>query len=198
MNCRHCRTPLEQVFLDLGHAPPSNAYLGAAALRGPETTFPLRLFACEVCRLVQTEDYAEADALFSADYAYFSSTSRSWLDHARAYADMITDRLGLDGDSRVVEIASNDEPCGRGRRAWAQVLFVRMRGNDARAPRTASIPYGEADLVLGVDGVETLRALGPDASLRVASRRPIPCPCPSNPTRGRRRTCCRMVPGVMA
>jgi hypothetical protein len=68
-----------------------------------------------------------------------------------------------------VEIASNDEPCGRGRRAWAQVLFVRMRGNDARAPRTASIPYGEADLVLGVDGVETLRALGPDASLRVAS-----------------------------
>jgi hypothetical protein len=68
-----------------------------------------------------------------------------------------------------VEIAANDEPCGRGRRAWAQVLFVRMRGNDGRAPRTASIPYGEADLVLGVDGVETLRALGPDAALRVAS-----------------------------
>ena len=68
-----------------------------------------------------------------------------------------------------VEIASSDETCGRARRAWAQVLFVRMRGNDGRAPRTASIPYGEADLVLGVDGVETLRALGPDAALRVAS-----------------------------
>ena len=68
-----------------------------------------------------------------------------------------------------VEIALSDEPCGRGRRAWSQVLFVRLRGNDARAPRTASIPYGEADLVLGVDAVETLRALGPDPSLRVAS-----------------------------
>lgn len=68
-----------------------------------------------------------------------------------------------------VEVASNDEVCGRGRRAWSQVLFVRLRGADARAPRTASIPYGEADLVLGVDAVETLRALGPDPALRVAS-----------------------------
>ncbi len=108
MNCRHCRTPLEQIFLDLGHAPPSNAYLDAAALRGPETTFPLRLFACGVCRLVQTEDYAEADALFSEDYAYFSSTSRGWLEHARRYAVMITERLRLGADSHVVEIASND------------------------------------------------------------------------------------------
>jgi indolepyruvate ferredoxin oxidoreductase len=68
-----------------------------------------------------------------------------------------------------VELATCDEPCGRGRRAWSQVLFVRMRGKDARAPRTASIPYGEADLVLGVDAVETLRSLGPDPGLRVAS-----------------------------
>ncbi len=68
-----------------------------------------------------------------------------------------------------VEIAANDEPVGRGRRAWAQVLFVRDREGDARAPRTAGIPYGEADLLLGADGVETLRALGPDPVLRVAS-----------------------------
>ena len=67
-----------------------------------------------------------------------------------------------------VEIAANDEPVGRGRRAWAQVLFVRLREGDARAPRTAGIPYGEADLLLGPDGVETLRALGPDPVLRVA------------------------------
>jgi SAM-dependent methyltransferase len=108
MNCRHCHAPLEQVFLDLGHAPPSNAYLDAAALRAPEVTFPLRLFACGRCRLVQTEDYAEADALFSADYAYFSSTSRTWLEHAERFSAMITRRLGLDGDSLVVEVASND------------------------------------------------------------------------------------------
>ena len=68
-----------------------------------------------------------------------------------------------------VELLTSDEPCGRGRRAWTQVLYVRMRGADTRAARTAMIPYGEADLVLGIDAVETLRAIGPDASLRVAS-----------------------------
>lgn len=68
-----------------------------------------------------------------------------------------------------VEVRASDEPCGRGRRAWAQVLFVRMRGNEPRAPRLGAIPYGEADLVIGLDGIEALRALGPDPSLRVAS-----------------------------
>ncbi|WP_426050864.1 class I SAM-dependent methyltransferase [Brevundimonas sp. SL161] len=108
MNCRHCRSPLEQVFLDLGHAPPSNAYLDAAALRAPETTYPLRLFVCGACYLVQTEDYTEAEALFSPDYAYFSSTSRSWLDHAARFSWMITDRFSLGADSLVIEVASND------------------------------------------------------------------------------------------
>ena len=68
-----------------------------------------------------------------------------------------------------VELRASDEPCGRGRRAWAQVLFVRMRGEEPRAPRTGAVPYGEADLVLGMDAIETLRALGPDPALRVAS-----------------------------
>lgn len=108
MSCRHCNARLEQSFLDLGHAPPSNAYLSAADLRAPEVSYPLRIMVCPDCRLVQTEDYAAADELFSPDYAYFSSTSRGWLDHAARYAAMITDRLGLDGDSRVIEVASND------------------------------------------------------------------------------------------
>ncbi len=69
-----------------------------------------------------------------------------------------------------VESRTSDEPCGRGRRAWSQLLFVRLRGAEPRAPRTGAIPYGEADLVIGVDAVETLRALGPDPALRVASR----------------------------
>ncbi|MFM7051866.1 MAG: hypothetical protein ACKOYN_07015, partial [Planctomycetota bacterium] len=68
-----------------------------------------------------------------------------------------------------VEAVASDEACGRGRRAWAQVLFVRWREEESRAPRTATVPYGEADLVIGVDAVETLRALGPDPALRVAS-----------------------------
>jgi len=108
MNCRHCARPLEHLFLDLGFAPPSNAYLEAADLAQPERYFPLRLFVCGNCWLVQTDDYASAGDLFKDDYAYFSSTSRSWLEHAAAYAQMITQRLALDAGTHVVEIASND------------------------------------------------------------------------------------------
>jgi len=108
MNCRHCKHDLEHVFLDLGFAPPSNAYLSKSDLQKPEKYFPLRLFVCEKCWLVQTEDFATPDELFSSDYAYFSSISSSWLAHARNYVKMIKDRLGLNRSSFVLEIASND------------------------------------------------------------------------------------------
>jgi SAM-dependent methyltransferase len=108
MKCRHCHTNLEHVFLDLGYAPPSNSYLSHEALREPETTFPLKLYVCEECWLVQTEDYTEADQLFSGDYAYFSSTSQSWLRHAAQYTESITKRLELTKNSFVIEVASND------------------------------------------------------------------------------------------
>jgi len=108
MKCRHCSTPLEHVFLDLGFAPPSNAYLAPDALCAPETYFPLKLRVCQTCALVQTEDYARADALFSHDYAYFSSISHTWLAHAKAYAEMITSRLALNAESLVIEVAAND------------------------------------------------------------------------------------------
>ena len=108
MKCRHCHTELGHVFLDLGYAPPSNAYLSKEALRAPETTFPLKLYVCDKCWLVQTEDYAEADELFSGDYAYFSSTSQGWLQHAARYTQSITQRLGLNSESFVIEVASND------------------------------------------------------------------------------------------
>ena len=108
MNCRHCSAPLEHVFLDLGFAPPSNAYLNAADLQAPEQYFPLKLFVCDKCWLVQTEDYSRSDELFTKDYAYFSSVSTTWLAHARSYVDMITARLGLGSNSFVIEVASND------------------------------------------------------------------------------------------
>ena len=108
MNCRHCGSRLEHTFLDLGVAPPSNAYLSKADLEKPEQCFPLKIMVCTKCWLVQTEDYAQAEDLFSAEYAYFSSTSSSWLAHAKAYAEAMTDRLGLDGNSLVIEVASND------------------------------------------------------------------------------------------
>ena len=108
MNCRHCGRGLQHLFLDLGSAPPSNAYVAAAGLRAPEVYYPLRLFVCDGCWLVQTEDYAHADQLFDADYAYFSSVSRSWLEHAQRFAAMATERLRLDRRSLVLEVAAND------------------------------------------------------------------------------------------
>jgi hypothetical protein len=108
MNCRHCASRLHLVFLDLGFAPPSNAYLTAEDLHKPEQYLPLRLLVCEVCWLVQTDDYTQAAALFNEHYAYFSSTSMSWMAHARRYVEQVTARLQLGRSSQVIEVASND------------------------------------------------------------------------------------------
>ena len=108
MKCRHCSAPLAHTFLDLGFAPPSNAYLTAADLTRPEKYYPLRTKVCDQCWLVQTEDYAQADELFSPDYAYFSSTSTGWLAHAARYVEKITQQLQLTRDSLVIEVACND------------------------------------------------------------------------------------------
>jgi SAM-dependent methyltransferase len=107
-HCRHCAAPMPRLFLDLGHAPPSNAYLSPDALNAPEMTFPLRIRVCDACYLVQTEDFAKADLLFAEDYAYFSSTSKSWLDHSARYAAAMIERFDLDAKSHVIEVASND------------------------------------------------------------------------------------------
>lgn len=108
MRCRHCGEHLEHVFVDLGFSPPSNAYRTKSDLESPEKYFPLKLYVCHVCWLVQTMDYAGSEELFRDDYAYLSSTSRSWLTHAERYCADITARLGLSKSSFVVEVASND------------------------------------------------------------------------------------------
>ncbi len=108
MKCRHCSTPLEHTFLDLGFAPPSNAYLTCEDLSRPEKYYPLKVKVCGECWLVQTEDYAQADELFSPDYAYFSSTSTGWLAHAARYTEKMIRQLQLTQDSLVIEVASND------------------------------------------------------------------------------------------
>jgi len=108
MNCRHCEAPLKHTFLDLGFAPPSNAYLVTADLIKPEKYYPLKVMICDQCWLAQTEDYAQADELFDSEYAYFSSTSTGWLVHACAYAKKMIEELHLSKDSFVIEVASND------------------------------------------------------------------------------------------
>ena len=108
MKCRHCGTALEIRMVDLGAAPPSNAYLTSERLAAPEKWFPLRVAVCTNCWLVQTEDFARSDELFTAEYAYFSSFSSTWLAHAKCYVDDIVLRLGLHDKSHVVEIGAND------------------------------------------------------------------------------------------
>ena len=108
MNCRHCGKPLIHNFIDLGFAPPSNAYLKQEDLSSPEIYLPLKVKVCDQCWLVQTEDHTKANLLFNADYAYFSSTSSNWLAHAACYAESMIKQLSLSSDSFVIEIASND------------------------------------------------------------------------------------------
>jgi len=108
MNCRHCGQPLRLPFMDLGSAPPSNAYLDEQTLHAPEQRFPLRVLVCEECWLVQTEDFARPDELFAADYAYFSCFSDSWLHHAETYVAAMVERFSLNTASYVVEVAAND------------------------------------------------------------------------------------------
>jgi len=107
-HCRHCGTPLEHEVIDLGHQPPSNAYLTEEKLSLPEVTFPLRVYVCTNCWLVQLPMHAPADELFTADYAYFSSTSITWCRHAQRFVSQAIDRLALNANSFVVEVASND------------------------------------------------------------------------------------------
>jgi 2-polyprenyl-3-methyl-5-hydroxy-6-metoxy-1,4-benzoquinol methylase len=99
---------LTQPFVDLGASPPSNAYLTAEALNGPEVWYPLRVLVCTSCWLVQTEDHAGREDLFAHDYAYFSSTSTGWLAHAKSYVAAMAARFALTRESMVVEVAAND------------------------------------------------------------------------------------------
>ena len=108
MKCRFCQHELTHEFIDLVNSPPSNSFLTKEQLNDSETFYPLKLFVCEKCWLVQIDEYKKADEIFSQEYAYFSSYSTTWLQHAKKYVDMITQRLGLDQTSFVVEIASND------------------------------------------------------------------------------------------
>jgi SAM-dependent methyltransferase len=105
--CRFCQTPLESVFADLGSSPLANSYVSPERLGAMEDFYPLRALVCGDCFLVQLEEFESPERIFS-DYAYFSSYSKSWLEHSRDYVELIVARLGLGEGSQVVEVASND------------------------------------------------------------------------------------------
>lgn len=168
MKCRHCHTELRLPLIDLGSAPPSNAYLSELTLQMPEKWFPLRVLVCTECWLVQTEDYTGTEELFSADYAYFSSYSTSWLQHAENYVACMTERFNLDSTSHVIEIAANDGyllqyfnsrniPC----------LGIEPTASTATAARTKGIEIFED--FFGVRLANVLVAQGRQADLMVAN-----------------------------
>ena len=108
MNCRFCKTSLTDVFIDLVNSPASNSFLSKEELNEPEVFYPLKVYTCPKCFLVQVDEYKKSDAIFNSNYVYFSSYSKSWLAHAKQYTELMKERFTLNENSLVVEIASND------------------------------------------------------------------------------------------
>src|SRR5690606_25638607 len=108
MHCRYCKTELEHVFIDLFNSPASNSFLSKDKLMEPEVFYPLKVFICHNCFLVQIDEYKKSDSIFDEEYVYFSSFSSSWLKHAKSYVDNVTARFNLNSTTQVIEIASND------------------------------------------------------------------------------------------
>jgi 2-polyprenyl-3-methyl-5-hydroxy-6-metoxy-1,4-benzoquinol methylase len=108
MNCRFCKTELKHIFIDLVNSPASNSFIAKEQLNEPEVFYPLKVFICHKCFLVQVDEYKKSDAIFNSEYVYFSSYSTSWLEHAKKYTVMMKQRFGYNEKSLVVEVASND------------------------------------------------------------------------------------------
>lgn len=164
--CRFCATPLVHGFVDLGLTPLANAYLSEVQLSQPEPTYPLRAFVCHECWLVQADAFVPPEDIFS-NYAYFSSYSLSWVEHARRFTVMARERFSLTPASQVVEVASNDGYLLRHFvEAGIPVLGVEPAENVAQTARAIGVPTeclffgrdtacklvkagGAADLVIG-------------------------------------------------
>ena len=168
MKCRHCNSELTLPLIDLGAAPPSNAYLTEQTLHAPEKHFPLRVLVCTECWLAQTEDYAGADELFSADYAYFSSFSTTWLKHAEQYVADMVQRFALNGNSRIVEVAANDGYLLQFAKARGIPCFgIEPTTSTAVVARTKDIEIVEE--FFGLQLAQQLAAQGKQADLTTAN-----------------------------
>lgn len=168
MMCRHCGSELKLPLVDLGSAPPSNAYLTEKTLHAPEKWFPLRVLVCEQCWLAQTEDFAQANELFDAEYAYFSGFSSSWLAHSERYVGDMVARFKLTAQSHVVEVAANDGYLLQ----YVQARNIPCTGVEptagtAAAARAKGIPIVED--FFGVRLAKELAAQGKHADLTTAN-----------------------------
>ncbi len=165
--CRFCHTGLQRTFVDLGMSPLCESFLTREQLNQMEPFYPLHAYLCEECFLVQVEEYVGPEQIFS-EYAYFSSYSRAWLEHAKSYADMIVSRLGLDHTSQVIELGSNDGYLlqyfmARGIR----VLGVEPAGNVAAAAIAKGVP--STTRLFGLETAQELLAGGHHPDLIVGN-----------------------------
>jgi SAM-dependent methyltransferase len=158
-HCRFCQAPLAALFADLGSSPLANSYLPPERMGSVEPFYPLRALVCERCFLVQLEEFESPRQIFS-DYAYFSSYSKSWLEHSRAYSVQIARRLGLDEHSQVVELASNDGYLLQYfRQLRIPVLGVEPAANVAAVARQRGVPT-----LVEFFGCATARTLAPESA----------------------------------
>ena len=167
VKCRFCDTPLEHTFADLGLSPFANSYLKREQLYQMEPFYPLRVYVCEVCYLVQLPVFQNPEEIFG-DYAYFSSYSETWLQHVKSYTDMISKRFLIDSHSMVIEIASNDGYLlqyfkGKG----IPVLGIEPARNVARAAQEAGVPTTVK--FFGVQTATELAAEGKHADLLIGN-----------------------------
>jgi len=167
-SCRFCGTGMQHVVADLGMSPMANAYRSPAEQDRMEPFYPLRAYVCHECLLVQLEEFETPEQIFGTDYAYFSSYSDSWLEHARRYVENVSERFRLGPHSRVVEVACNDGYLLR----WflpkgVKVLGVEPAGNCAEVARAQGIEVEVA--FFGAGTAADLKARGCQADLMVAN-----------------------------
>lgn len=168
MKCRHCCSELSLPLIDLGSAPPSNAYLSKVALSAPEKWYPLRVLVCTRCWLAQTEDFAHRAELFAEDYAYFSSFSATWLQHAERYSEDMAARFALDHQCTVVEVAANDGYLLQFFKARGIPCFgIEPTASTAEAARAKGIEIVEE--FFGISLAEELATAGRHADLIAAN-----------------------------
>ena len=168
MKCRHCNTQLNYTFIDLGSSPPSNSYLTKETMKSVEKWYPLKVLVCENCWLVQTEDFVGVSEMFSEDYAYFSSFSQSWLEHASNYIDSTVERFKLNSQSAIVEIAANDGYLLQ----FAQKKDIPCYGVEPTHSTALSAREKGIEIIeefFGVDQAKRLASQGRQADLTVAN-----------------------------
>ena len=167
LQCRFCQTPLKHSFADLGMSPLANSYLKPEELHQAEAFYPMHVYVCQTCYLVQLPEFESPEHIFG-DYAYFSSYSETWLKHAKTYVEQMIERFGFDSGSQIVEIASNDGYLLQYfKEKGVPILGVEPAKNVAKIAQEAGIPT--IVKFFGVQTAKELAAQGKHADLLVGN-----------------------------